>query len=81
MTILDKYCIVRLTSEEYYKCRNIWDMSKQKLSLKWYDEFINGNRIVFVYKIKDEFIGEGTLVFENGDRDYTIPNHEYIFPE
>ena len=41
---------------------------------KWYDEIVSGNRIVYIYTENEEFIGEGALVFENGDRDYTIPN-------
>ena len=30
--------------------------------------------VVFVYKINGEFIGEGALVFDTGDSDYTIAN-------
>ena len=30
--------------------------------------------MVFIYKINDEFIGEGALVFDMEDSDYTIPS-------
>lgn len=66
--------IERLKPEDYSKCSNIWDMSKQPLAEKWKEEIISENRIVYVYKINGEFIGEGALVFDTGDPDYTIPN-------
>lgn len=53
-------------------------MRKQPYALKWYDEIISGNRLVFIYKINDDFIGEGALVLENGDPDYTI-NQQRIY--
>ncbi len=66
------YEIIKLEPKDYNKCSNIWDMAKQPNALKWYNELISGNRIIFVYTIKNDFIGEGALVFENGDPDYTI---------
>lgn len=66
------YVMERLEPKDYAKCSNIWDMSKQPNARKWYDEIVSGNQLVFIYKRKDEFIGEGALVFENGDSDYTI---------
>lgn len=68
------YTIEPLTPEDYYKCQNIWDMSKQPHAQKWLKQMIDGNRIIFIYKINEEFIGEGALVFDTGDSDYTIPN-------
>ena len=62
-----------LNPEDYHKCSNIWNMKSQPLADKWYDEIVSGNRIVYVYKINGEFIGEGALVFDEGDSDYTIP--------
>lgn len=62
-----------LNLDDYYKCANIWNMKSQPLAEKWHDEIKNGNRLVFVYKINGEFIGEGALVFDTGDHDYTIP--------
>ncbi|MGN0570493.1 MAG: GNAT family N-acetyltransferase [Candidatus Fimenecus sp.] len=66
--------IERLNPEDYPKCSNIWNMEKQLLAEKWREEIVSGNRIVFIYKINGEFIGEGALVLDTGDPDYTIPN-------
>lgn len=69
-----KITIERLKPEEYLKCFNIWNMNAQPLAEKWYDEIVSGNRQVYIYKIDGEFIGEGALVFDTGDADYTIPD-------
>lgn len=61
-----------LKPEEYHKCSNIWNMKSQPLAGKWEEEIESGNRLVFVYKINGEFIGEGALVLDTGDPDYTI---------
>lgn len=65
--------IEQLNPEDYHKCSAIWDMSKQPDADKWLQEIKKGNRIVYIYKINGEFIGEGALVFDTGDPDYTIP--------
>lgn len=62
-----------LAPEDYQKCSNIWNMKSQPLADKWLDEIKSGNRLVFVYKINGKFIGEGALVFNTDDPDYTIP--------
>ena len=62
-----------LKLEDYSKCSNIWNMKTQPLAEKWREEIASGNRLVFVYKINGEFIGEGALVLDAGDPDYTIP--------
>ncbi len=62
-----------LSFEEYHKCSNIWNMKTQPLAGKWLEEIKNGNRLVYIYKINDEFIGEGALVLRTDDPDYTIP--------
>lgn len=68
------YEIIKLEPKNYEKCSNIWNMaSHPEWAKKWYDEIVLGNRTVFVYTENAEYIGEGALVFENGDRDYTIP--------
>lgn len=67
--------IEALNPEEYHKCSNIWNMKSQPLADKWLDEIKSGNRLVFVYKIGGEFIGEGALVLDAGDPDYTVPKH------
>ena len=61
-----------LKLEDYHKCSNIWNMKTQPLTEKWREEIESGNRLVFVYKINGEFIGEGALVLDTGDPDYTI---------
>lgn len=71
---MDKGQIIQLKSEDYEKCQNIWDMSKQTAAQKWYDELLSGNRVIFVYQLNGEYIGEGALVFDTGDSQYTIPN-------
>ncbi len=63
-----------LKPEEYHKCSNIWNMRSQPLADTWLDEIKTGNRLVFIYKINGEFIGEGALVLDEGAPDYTIPN-------
>lgn len=67
--------IIKLDPKDYEKCNNIWDMSRIPERAKcWYDELISGNRIIFVYTENGEFLGEGALLFDRGDPDYTIPN-------
>lgn len=68
------HTIELLSPEDYHKCSNIWNIKSQPLADKWLDEIKSGNRLVFIYKINGEFIGEGALVFDAGDSDYTIPN-------
>lgn len=68
------HTIEPLRLEDYHKCSNIWNMKSQPLAEKWFDEIQSGNRLVFIYKINGKFIGEGALVFDTGDPDYTIPN-------
>ncbi len=64
-----------LKTEDYSKCSNIWNMKKQsKLAEKFLGELKSGNRITYIYKNKDEFIGEISLVKEMEDSDYTIPD-------
>ncbi len=62
-----------LDAKDYEKCSNIWNMKTQPLADKWLEEIESGNRLVFIYKINGEFIGEGALVIDAGDPDYTIP--------
>lgn len=72
--MMTSYQIKKLKIEDYYRCRNIWEMEKNpKMTESFYDELVSGNRITFIYLVNDEFIGEGSLVFQNNDPDYTIP--------
>lgn len=68
------YKIKKLNPDEFNKCNNIWDMNKNAdMAEMFYEELVSGNRITFIYSENNEFIGEGSLVFENNDPDYTIP--------
>ena len=61
--------------DDYDKCNNIWDMKKQrKLAEQFLSELKSGNRVTYIYKDGNEFIGEISLVKEMNDTDYTIPN-------
>ena len=63
-----------LQVEEFDKCNNIWNMKKQNaLAEKFRNELLSGNRITYICKDGDEFIGEISLVQEMNDLDYTIP--------
>ncbi len=68
-----KYTIEPLKLEEYHKCSNIWNMQSQPLTETWKQEIASGNRLVYIYKIGGNFIGEGALVLDADDSDYTIP--------
>lgn len=69
-----EFVIEQLNPDDYHKCSNIWNMKSQPLADKWLDEIKSGNRLVYIYKINGEFIGEGALVFDTGDSDYTVPD-------
>ena len=70
-----KMNIELLKIEDYSKCSNIWNMKKQsKLAEQFLDELKSGNRVTYIYKDGDEFIGEISLVREMNDSDYTIQN-------
>ena len=65
--------IIELSPAEFEKCGNIWNMKRQeKLATQFYGELISGNRVTYVYKEDDEFIGEISLVFDTNDLDYTM---------
>ncbi|MCL2827683.1 MAG: GNAT family N-acetyltransferase [Oscillospiraceae bacterium] len=67
------YQIQKLEPENYDKCNNIWDMSQSPETVKkWYDELVSGNRVIFVYIEDGAYLGEGALVFDTRDTDYTI---------
>ena len=73
-TEFENTVIEPLKLDDYSKCSNIWNMKTQPLTEKWREEITSGNRLVYIYKINDEFIGEGALVLDAGDADYTIPD-------
>lgn len=66
--------IIKLSTENYEKCCNIWNMEKQRaLAEQFYDELLSGNRTTYVYTLHGEYIAEISLVLDMNDRDYTIP--------
>jgi len=77
---MQDFKIIVLKPEDYHKCANIWNMDKKpKLAKRFYDELISGNRIIFVYTINGEYLGEGSLVIERNDPDYSIPGKRICF--
>lgn len=69
-----------LSPDDFEKCSNIWDIKKcRKMAHRFYDEIISGNRITFIYSRGGEFIGEGSIVFDTGDPDYTILHRRIYF--
>ncbi|MDF2911531.1 MAG: GCN5-related N-acetyltransferase, partial [Sporolactobacillus laevolacticus] len=72
--------IRKLKIEDFKKCASIWDMEKQsKLAGKFYRELQVGNRETFVYVEDGLYIGEGSIVFDMQDPDYTIDNQRLYF--
>lgn len=67
--------ICKLNVSDFEKCANIWNMDRQKeLAKQFLKELQSGNRVTYVYKIDGMFVGEISLVFDEGDSDYTIKN-------
>ena len=67
------YEIFRLCPRDFRKCGNIWDMRRhRKRWRKWRREVRSGKRATYIYTEQGEYLGEGSLVFDNGDRDETI---------
>ena len=67
-----KVVIEKISAAEFHKCGNIWDMEKCPFTDEFHQQIKSGNRISFVYKIDDEFIGQGDLVLDKDG--YTIPD-------
>lgn len=66
--------IVKLSTENFEKCSNIWNMEKHRpLAERFYRELLSGNRTTYVYTLRGEYIAEISLVLDMNDRDYTIP--------
>ena len=67
------YIITRLDPIDFKKCSNIWDMERQAdLAKQFYQELLDEKRITYIFQVKEEYIGEISLVFDMGDTDYTI---------
>ena len=77
---MQNYEIIRLNPEDYHKCSNIWNMEKRpELVKRFYDGLISGNRIIYIYIVNGEYLGEAALVFEQNDPDYSIPGQRVYF--
>ncbi len=68
------YELAPITIDEFSKRNNIWDMKKCPFTEKFKKQIIDGDRFVYIYKINNEFVGEGDLVINVDDSDYFIPN-------
>ena len=74
------YEIIQLKFEDYHKCSNIWNMEKRpELTKTFYDDLVSGNRIIYIYTVDGEFLGEGSIVFERNDPDYSILGKRIYF--
>ena len=66
--------IIQLKPEDYGKCANIWDMAgRPEMAALFYRELVSGNRLIYVYTEDGAYLGEGSLVLERDDPDYSIP--------
>ena len=73
---INRIKISKLELHDFNKCQNIWDMnSNPKLKKEFYDQLKNGSRITFVCENENnEFLAEGSLVFDVPDGYSTITN-------
>lgn len=69
---MSEHEITLIGINEFSKCSNIWDMKKCPFTDMFRQQIINGNRFVYIYKINEEFVGEGDLVINVDDADYYI---------
>jgi len=52
---------------------------RPEMAKSFYDELVSGNRIIYVYTVDGEYLGEGSIVFERNDPDYSIPGQRIYF--
>ena len=69
------YEIFRLQPRDFKLCGSIWRIMRKhrKRARSLHREVRSGKRATYIYTEQGEYLGEGSLVFDNGDRDYTIP--------
>ena len=77
--MLDNSVIEQIKIDDYDKCSNIWNMKKCPFTDEFRKQIKEGNRLVYIYKIDGEFIGEGDLVTGINDIDYFIPGKRIYF--
>ncbi|MHB1357244.1 MAG: GNAT family N-acetyltransferase [Anaerolineae bacterium] len=66
------YEIKQVTPEDAIEWGILGDITQQP-ALGWYSELVSGNRIIFLCYENEACIGQGALVFDKNDPDYTIP--------
>lgn len=77
--MLDNSAIEQIKIDDYDKCSNIWNMEQCPFTDEFRKQIKEGNRLVYIYKIDGEFIGEGDLVTGINDSDYFIPGKRIYF--
>ncbi len=70
--------IKKLNIEDYHKLNNIYDVEKFPYTQQFKEQIESENRVVFVYEVKGEFVGEIAYVLDMNDPDYTIP-HKRVY--
>ena len=71
---MQKHEIIQLKPDDYSRCSNIWDMKRSPdMAERFYGELVSGNRIIYIYTVDGDYVGEVALVFEKNDPDYCIP--------
>jgi len=77
---MQNYEIIKLKPKDYGKCANIWNMdARPEMAKRFYTQLVEGNRIIYVYTVDGEYLGEGSLVIEQNDPDYSIPGQRIYF--
>lgn len=74
----DQDHIMLLSPENYKKCINVGNFKKHPNAMKWYQELVDGNCMIYVYVHNNQYIGEGALIIDSHDNDYTIP-HQRVY--
>lgn len=81
--------VEKMSINDFEKCQNIWDMNADyEQKNKFYSDIKSGNRITFICKNgNNDFVGEGSLVFDCEYKNFTIPkkriylSHLHVKPE
>lgn len=69
-----EYPITELTPGAYWKVSKSLDTGiSLQLAEQCYREMLCGNRVAYIWTEDGEVAGEISLVFDNGDEEYTIP--------
>lgn len=67
--------IIELHPNNFEQCKNIWEKEENPSMIEnFYNQLVSGDRVTFIYRINNEYIAEGSIVFKHPDTDYVIPN-------